>query len=116
MIGVEVSSPHGHALRCIDLARKIRKLTGKEPDVLSADEKLDGAAAAGHDSEMVPQLKKHLSEGQLQVLTSMPPQVGGIFPNVLFGFVYIPQSDGTVVGSVTLLHAYVPAAPTSWSS
>jgi hypothetical protein len=60
--------------------------------------------------EMVPQLKKHLSEGQLQALTWMPPQVGGIFPNVLFGFVYIPQADGSVVGSITL-HAYVPRGP-----
>jgi len=36
--------------------------------------------------------------------------VGGIFPNVLFGFVYIPQADGTVVGSMTM-HAYVPKGP-----
>ncbi|WP_162975575.1 Rieske 2Fe-2S domain-containing protein, partial [Pseudomonas aeruginosa] len=32
MIGVEVSSPHGHALRCIDLARKIKRLTGLDPE------------------------------------------------------------------------------------
>jgi hypothetical protein len=35
---------------------------------------------------MVPQLKRKLSEDQLKVLVSMPPQVGGIFPNVLFAF------------------------------
>lgn len=110
MYGSEVSSPHGHALRCIDLARKIRRLTGKDPDKLTVEEKLLALPPAGMTPDMVPQLHKHLSDGQLKALTWMPPQVGGIFPNVLFGFVYIPQADGSVVGSITL-HAYVPKGP-----
>lgn len=110
MYGVEVSSPHGHALRCIDLARKIRRLTGLDPDQLSVDQKLEALPPAGMTLDMVDQLRNNLSDEQLQVLTSMPPQVGGIFPNVLFGFVYIPQGDGSVVGSMTL-HAYVPKGP-----
>ena len=61
-------------------------------------------------ADMVEQLARNLTEDQLKVLTSMPPQVGGMFPNILFGFVYIPQPDGTVVGSMTL-HAYVPQGP-----
>ena len=36
MYGVEVSSPHGHALRCIDLGRKILRLTGMDPKTSSA--------------------------------------------------------------------------------
>jgi hypothetical protein len=59
---------------------------------------------------MLPQLKNNLSKEQLEVVVSMPPQVGGIFPNVLFAFVYIPQADGSVLG-LTLLHAYVPKGP-----
>lgn len=110
MYGVEISSPHGHALRCIDLARKIRRLTGLDPDKLSVEEKLKALPPAGMSLEMVPELYRNLSEGQLKVMTSMPPQVGGMFPNVLFGFLYIPQSDGTVVGSLTL-HAYIPKGP-----
>ncbi len=110
MYGVEVSSPHGHALRCIDLGRKIRRMTGLDPDVLSVDEKLNALPPAGMTKEMVEQLKRNLTPEQLQVQTSMPPQVGGIFPNVLFGFVYIPQADGSVVGSMTM-HAYVPKGP-----
>ncbi|WP_313296045.1 aromatic ring-hydroxylating dioxygenase subunit alpha [Diaphorobacter sp.] len=110
MYGVEVSSPHGHALRCIDLGRKIRRMTGLDPDVLSVDEKLNALPPAGMTKDMVEQLKRNLTPGQLQVQTSMPPQVGGIFPNVLFGFVYIPQADGSVVGSMTM-HAYVPKGP-----
>jgi len=110
MYGVEVSSPHGHALRCIDLGRKIRRMTGLDPDALSVDEKLNALPPAGMTKDMVEQLKRNLTPEQLQVQTSMPPQVGGIFPNVLFGFVYIPQADGTVVGSMTM-HAYVPKGP-----
>ena len=110
MYGVEISSPHGHALRCIDLGRKIRRLTGLDPDALSVDEKLNALPPAGVTKDMVEQLKRNLTTEQLQVQTSMPPQVGGIFPNVLFGFVYIPQADGTVVGSMTM-HAYVPKGP-----
>ena len=110
MVGVEVSSPHGHAMRCIDLARKIVKLTGLNPDELTLDEKLNALPPPGVSREMVPQLKRNLSEDQLKVMVSMPPQVGGIFPNILFAFVYIPQSDGTVVG-LTLVHAYVPRGP-----
>ncbi|MFG3695187.1 Rieske 2Fe-2S domain-containing protein [Stutzerimonas stutzeri] len=110
MIGVEISSPHGHALRCIDLARKIKRLTGLDPATLSVEEKLNALPPAGMTRDMVEQLARNLSEDQLRVLTSMPPQVGGMFPNILFGFVYIPQPDGSVVGSMTL-HAYVPQGP-----
>ncbi|MDB5928859.1 MAG: (2Fe-2S)-binding protein [Polaromonas sp.] len=110
MYGVEVSSPHGHALRCIDLGRKIRRLTGLDPDKLSTEEKLNALPPVGMTSDMVPQLQRNLTADQLKVQTSMPPQVGGIFPNVLFGFVYIPQADGSVVGSMTM-HAYVPKGP-----
>ena len=110
MYGVEVSSPHGHALRCIDLARKIRRITGLDPEKLSVEEKLEALPPAGMTVEMVDQLKRNLSEDQLKVLTSMPPQVGGMFPNILFGFVYIPQPDGSVVGSMTM-HTYIPRGP-----
>ena len=110
MYGVEISSPHGHALRCIDLSRKIRSLAGLDPDKLTLEEKLDALPPAGMTKSMVSQLKNNLTPGQLVVQTTMPPQVGGIFPNVLFGFVYLPQADGTVVGSMTM-HAYVPKGP-----
>ena len=110
MIGVEISSPHGHALRCIDLARKFKALTGMDSSQLSLDEKLNALPPPGVSKDMVPQLKRNLTEDQLKVLVSMPPQVGGIFPNILFAFVYIPQGDGTVLG-LTLVHAYVPRGP-----
>src|SRR5690606_1409925 len=88
----------------------IRRLTGLEPDDLNIQEKLDALPPAGMTKDMVAQLANNLSEDQLKVLTSMPPQVGGIFPNILFGFVYIPQPDGSVVGSMTM-HTYISRGP-----
>ncbi|WP_338454592.1 aromatic ring-hydroxylating dioxygenase subunit alpha [uncultured Alteromonas sp.] len=110
MYGAEVSSPHGHALRCIDLARKIRRLTGKEPSELSVEEKLRILPPPGMTAETVDQLKNNLTEDQMEVLAWMPPQVGGMFPNIIFAFIYIPQPDGTVIGSMAL-HTYVPKGP-----
>lgn len=110
MFGAEVSSPHGHALRCIDLARKIRKLTGKDPSELSVEEKLRVLPPPGMSEDMVDELKQNLSPEQLEVMAWMPPQVGGMFPNILFGFLYLPQADGTIVGSL-VLHTYVPKGP-----
>lgn len=110
MYGVEISSLHAHAVRCIDLARKITRLTGRGPEKLSVAEKLAALPPVGMSKEMVAQLANHLCEEQLKVMTTMPPQVGSIFPNVLFGFVYLPQADGTVVGSTTM-HVYIPKGP-----
>jgi len=110
MYGAEVSSPHGHALRCINLARKIKKLTGKDASDLSVEEKLRALPPPGMTPDMVEQLAENLSPEQMQVMSWMPPQVGGMFPNVIFEFLYIPQSDGTVVGSLAL-HTYVPKGP-----
>tara|TARA_R110002110_G_C13470525_1_gene720982 strand:+ start:101124 stop:102521 length:1398 start_codon:yes stop_codon:yes gene_type:complete len=110
MFGAEVSSEHGHALRCIDLARKIKKLTGKDPAELSVVEKLHALPPPGMTPDMVEQLEQNLSPEQMQVMAWMPPQVGGMFPNIIFEFLYIPQADGTVVGSLAL-HTYVPKGP-----
>jgi nitrite reductase/ring-hydroxylating ferredoxin subunit len=110
MYGVEISSPHGHALRCQDLARKIRRLTGKEPDELSPEERLAALPPPGMTVDMLPQLKRNLSEDQLKVMASTPPQVGGIFPNVLLAFLYLPQADGSSLGAISL-HTYVPRGP-----
>lgn len=110
MVGAEVSSPHGHALRCIDLARKIVKLTGKDPAEMSTEEKLRVLPPPGMTPDMVDQLFETMTPEQLEVMAWMPPQVGGMFPNVIFEFLYIPQPDGNVVGSLAL-HTYVPKGP-----
>jgi len=99
MYGAEVSSPHGHALRCIDLARKIRRLR-QGADNLTLDENC-WRCRRRHDGEMVPQLKKHLSDG-----SCMPPDLdaaagGRHLPQRALRFRLHPQSDRHGGGSVT---------------
>jgi len=110
MYGSEVWTDHGHALRCIDLDRKIRRITGKDPAELTPAEKLTLLPPPGIIKEMVPELLERFDEGQLKLMSWRPPQVGGFFPNGLFEFIYLPQPDGTVVGAMAL-HAYVPKGP-----
>ena len=110
MYGCEVWTDQGHALRCIDLDRKIVRLTGKNPYELTVVEKLTALPPPGVTAAMVPELLERFDDGQLKLMSWRPPQVGGFFPNGLFEFIYLPQPDGTVVGACAL-HAYIPKGP-----
>jgi len=110
MGGCEVWTDGGHTMRCIDLDRKIRRITGRDPSELTAAEKLTLLPPPGMTAEMVPELLERFDEGHLQLMSWRPPQVGNFFPNGLFEFIYLPQPDGTVAGAMAL-HAYVPKGP-----
>lgn len=110
MYGCEVWTDHGHALRCIELDRKILRLTGKDPATLTVEEKLTALPPPGITREQIPELLERFSKGQLELMSWRPPQVGGFFPNGLFEFIYLPQPDGTIVGAMAL-HVYVPKGP-----
>jgi hypothetical protein len=51
-----------------------------------------------------------LSEKQIELLVTAAPQVGGIFPNLNFLFVYAPQPDGVMLGAMAI-HIIVPRGP-----
>ncbi|HEY2659725.1 MAG TPA: aromatic ring-hydroxylating dioxygenase subunit alpha [Caulobacteraceae bacterium] len=106
MYGTEVSA-NGHSMRCPPVAQKFKKLGLEDKSI---EEKLELLPPPGVTKEMLPELKRRLSSEQLRLLVESPPQVGGIFPNLMVAFIYVPQPDGTVVG-VTSLHAYVPRGP-----
>jgi len=110
MYGIEVWTDHGHTMRCIDLDRKVRRITGKDPSELSPQEKLQVLPPPGLTAEMIPDVVSRLSPEQIQMMSSNPPQVGNFFPNGLFEFIYLPTADGKVVGAMAL-HTYVPMGP-----
>jgi len=110
MYGIEVWTDHGHTMRCIDLDRKVRRITGKDPSDLSPQEKLAVLPPPGLTAEMIPDVVSRLSPEQIQMMSSNPPQVGNFFPNGLFEFIYLPTADGKVVGAMAL-HTYVPMGP-----
>ena len=44
------------------------------------------------------------------MLATIPPQVGGMFPNVLVLFIFAPRTDGGSSGALAL-HTYIPRGP-----
>jgi hypothetical protein len=92
------------------VANKFKSAKGFREGELTLEEKLEILPPPGVTKEMLPQLKNHLSPEQLALLVDSPPQVGGMFPNVLIAFIYVPQPDGEVIG-VTSLHTYIPKGP-----
>jgi hypothetical protein len=111
MYGVDVSSPMGHALRCIPLDTTFSMFLGRD-DVksLTADERLELMPPAGMTKEMLPELKRRFTPEQVKLFAEASPQVGGMFPNVLIAFLNAPTPDGRMSGALTL-HTYVPRGP-----
>jgi nitrite reductase/ring-hydroxylating ferredoxin subunit len=110
MYGVEVGSDHGHALRCQSLAKKFACAKDFDKGSMSIEERWNILPAPGCTPEMLPEVRKHLTEGQMEQLMTNPPQVGGMFPNVLLAAIYAPQPDGRILGSLAL-HTYTPRGP-----
>ena len=76
----------------------------------STRERLELLTPPGVPKELIPQLFDNLSEDQVTQLATIPPQVGGMFPNILIAFIFAPRTDGGASGALTL-HAYVPKGP-----
>ncbi|MGI4746818.1 MAG: aromatic ring-hydroxylating dioxygenase subunit alpha [Janthinobacterium lividum] len=110
MYGYDISSPHGHSLRCLPVETTFAMIAGSGFAAMSVDERINALPPPGMLPEMLPQLRKHLDEGQINVLATAPPLVGGMFPNLSILWLYAPQADGTM-GSALALHTFVPRGP-----
>ena len=106
MYGVNVSA-NGHNLRCIPIEQTFKIAQEMGADKLSTEERLHLLAPPGITPNLVPQLSRHLSKEQIDLLVYAAPQVGGIFPNMNILFVYAPQPDGEVLGALAI-HIIVP--------
>ena len=109
MYGINVSA-NGHNVRCIPMEMTFAIAREMQADKMSLDERLAKLPPPGITQDLVPQLRKHLSEKQIELLVKAPPQGGGIFPNIQLVFVYAPQPDGEVLGGLGL-HIIVPRGP-----
>jgi len=111
MYGIDVGSPHGHSLRCMRAETIYSMFIGRDDmQAMSVDERLELLPPPGIVPELLPQVRRHMDETQLKMLATSPPQVGGMFPNVLIAFIYAPTADGSHSGALSL-HAYVPHGP-----
>src|SRR3546814_11297349 len=80
---------------------------GTDITKLSVEERLKLLPPPGITPELVPPLSRHLSPEQVRILATAPPQPGGIFPNILWAFIYAPDQAGNFVGALGL-HSSVP--------
>src|SRR3546814_17519501 len=76
----------------------------------SVEERLHLLPPPGVTKEMIPQLFKNLSPRQVEQLATCPPQVGGMFPNILLAFIFAPRTDGGASGALAL-QTSVPKGP-----
>ncbi|MHC8380536.1 aromatic ring-hydroxylating dioxygenase subunit alpha [Pseudomonas sp. LB3P14] len=110
MYGFDIGSPHGHALRCLSAEQTFSLAMGMDITGIPIEERLDILPPPGIDATLLPQVKRNMSPEQLNLMAESPAQVGGLFPNILIGFIYAPQPDGTMSSALSL-HAYVPRGP-----
>jgi phenylpropionate dioxygenase-like ring-hydroxylating dioxygenase large terminal subunit len=110
LTGINVSTPGGHTLRCID-AKTTYKLSGGNPNA-SIAERLAQLPPPGADRELTQQFPRQLTEGQMRLLVDTPPMVMGLFPGTdFFGFM---SQDGTgdgKYGPVMVARGWTPRGP-----
>ncbi len=107
MYGVDISCAQGHSLRCLEAAQTFKMFSNVSFEGKSTEERLQLLPPPGITRELIPQLFKNLSPAQVDLLATCPPQVGGMFPNVLVLFIFAPRTDGGSSGALAL-HTYVP--------
>jgi phenylpropionate dioxygenase-like ring-hydroxylating dioxygenase large terminal subunit len=110
MYGVDIGTRQGHGLRCIPPENTFSAIMGGRLDGLTPDERLKILPPPGITPNLLPQLRKHLSDEQVRLLAEAPPQAGGFFPNILWAFIYAPNAEGEFVGALGL-HSFVPRGP-----
>jgi nitrite reductase/ring-hydroxylating ferredoxin subunit len=110
MYGVDISCEQGHSLRCLEAAQTFKMFSDISFEGKSVEERLNMLPPPGITPELIPQLFKNLSADQVEQLATIPPQVGGIFPNILVLFIFAPRMDGGSSGALAL-HTYVPRGP-----
>jgi len=110
MYGVDISCEQGHSLRCLEAAQTFKMFADVSFEGKTIDERLHLLPPPGITKELIPQLYNNLSSKQIEQLATCPPQVGGIFPNILMAFIFAPRMDGGSSGALTL-HTYVPKGP-----
>ncbi len=110
MYGVDISCDQGHSLRCLEAAQTFKMFADVSFEGKTVEERLHLLPPPGITKELIPELFKNLSEKQVEQLATVPPQVGGMFPNILFAFIFAPRTDGGALGALAL-HTYVPKGP-----
>jgi len=110
MVGINVSTPGGHTMRCID-TRLAYSFAGIG-DTASVAERLAAVPPPGANADMVKQFSNNLSDGQMRLLADTPPLVMGLFPGTdFFMLMSVGGSDDGSHGPVMVARAWTPRSP-----
>jgi hypothetical protein len=110
LMGINVSTPAGHTLRCIP-TEAVFNLVGADPNA-SVEENLAMMMPPGIDAELIKQIPNNMTPGQMKLLADTPPLVMGLFPGT--DFFALLGDDGSGRGSygpVMVARAWFPKAP-----
>ena len=111
LVGINVSTPQGHGLRCINLKKVITALFGADAGAKSIRDKLRLVPPSGLTPEMVDQVERHLDEEQLRAMADTPPGVGQLFPNFFVWNIPGFASDGGPPVGFGRFHTTIPRGP-----
>lgn len=107
--GIDVSTPQGHGLRCMDRRLQFPQITEELARASGPLDVLSKVPPLGVPLELVNQLPNHLTEDQLRAIVLNPPTAGGLFPNVGIACFASPTPDGP--GPSFGLHVFQPKGP-----
>src|SRR3546814_15351716 len=110
MVGINVGTPAGHTLRCID-TRLAYSFAGISAEATVA-EKLAAIPPPGTNPELTKEFSSNLSEGQMRMLADTPPLVMGLFPGTdFFTLMSVGGADDGSHGPVMVARPWIPRSP-----
>jgi phenylpropionate dioxygenase-like ring-hydroxylating dioxygenase large terminal subunit len=107
MYGIDIGHPKGHTARCIPAEHTFQNAQDMHVSEMSVQDRIRVLPPPGISPDMLPELDRHLDEGQIRLLAEHPPLTGSIFPTCFFLFLYVPMPDGTM-SSTIILHNFTP--------
>lgn len=112
-IGVDVSCWQGHGIRCVD-RNVYSPMVGADLGSLPAEESLSLMPPPGVPKELLPEVLERFSPDHLKIMSTFPPTVGGMFPNIGLLCLYAGDPVKGGVGPGVGLHAFVPTGPNTF--
>jgi hypothetical protein len=109
------ASHNGHFVRLFDTAEDhyINVLKGRDLSALDPIERLRLQPPPGMTVAQVDELVRRFEPERIKILAEMPPQVGGLFPNIGGLAMPFPMPDGSMSAFFTW-RAWVPKGPESF--
>jgi nitrite reductase/ring-hydroxylating ferredoxin subunit len=110
LFGVDVGSRLGHGVRTVARTAGVRTSLTTYDDARAIDLTLGALASLASDppegtpAALVPELRTHLSDEQIRLLATYPPNPGGMFPNIGYVRTNIHSHNPMGAGAFEMMH------------